>query len=90
MVLLGAAEAPTLPPDAEASVTCAALCSVELRQRQEMIMRNQMAMAPQILAQGQQRLQGVPAQFEPRFMERLVLFFPLVQQLNFCQLQWCK
>lgn len=42
----------------------------ELRQRQELIMRNQMAMAPQILAQGQQRLQGVPAQFEPRFMER--------------------
>lgn len=37
-------------------------------------MRNQMAMAPQILAQGQQRLQGVPAQFEPRFMERLVFF----------------
>lgn len=35
-------------------------------------MRNQMAMAPQILAQGQQRLQGVPAQFEPRFMERSV------------------
>ncbi|XP_053740191.1 sterile alpha motif domain-containing protein 7 [Synchiropus splendidus] len=42
----------------------------ELRQRQELIMRNQMAMAPQILAQGQQRIQGVPAQFEPRFMER--------------------
>nr|XP_057925128.1 sterile alpha motif domain-containing protein 7 [Doryrhamphus excisus] len=42
----------------------------ELRQRQEMMMRNQMAMAPQILAQGQQRLQGVPAQFEPRYMER--------------------
>ncbi|XP_013862854.1 sterile alpha motif domain-containing protein 7 [Austrofundulus limnaeus] len=42
----------------------------ELRQRQELIMRNQMAMAPQILSQGQQRLQGVPAQFEPRFMER--------------------
>ncbi|XP_053293195.1 sterile alpha motif domain-containing protein 7 [Pleuronectes platessa] len=42
----------------------------ELRQRQELIMRNQMAMAPQILAQGQQRLQGVPAQFEPHFMER--------------------
>ncbi|XP_028834302.1 sterile alpha motif domain-containing protein 7 isoform X2 [Denticeps clupeoides] len=42
----------------------------ELRQRQELMMRNQMAMAPQILAQGQQRLQGVPAQFEPRFMER--------------------
>lgn len=36
------------------------------------MMRNQMAMAPQILAQGQQRLQGVPAQFEPRFMERFV------------------
>lgn len=53
-------------------------------------MRNQMAMAPQILAQGQQRLQGVPAQFEPRFMERLVLVFPLTQQLHFCQLQWCK
>ncbi len=31
-----------------------------------------MAMAPQILAQGQQRLQGVPAQFDPRFMERSV------------------
>ncbi|MEQ2193593.1 hypothetical protein XENOCAPTIV_004950 [Xenoophorus captivus] len=42
----------------------------ELRHRQELIMRNQMAMAPQILAQGQQRLHGVPAQFEPRFMER--------------------
>ncbi|KAM4605685.1 sterile alpha motif domain-containing protein 7 [Polymixia lowei] len=42
----------------------------ELRQRQELMMRNQMAMAPQILAQGQQRLQGVPSQFEPRFMER--------------------
>ncbi|KAJ0058881.1 hypothetical protein NL108_001125, partial [Boleophthalmus pectinirostris] len=41
-----------------------------LRQRQELLMRNQMSMAPQILAQGQQRLQGVPAQFEPRFMER--------------------
>ncbi|KAJ8357064.1 hypothetical protein SKAU_G00198580 [Synaphobranchus kaupii] len=42
----------------------------ELRQRQEMMMRNQMAMAPQLLAQGQQRLQGVPGQFEPRFMDR--------------------
>ncbi|KAF3858047.1 hypothetical protein F7725_011248 [Dissostichus mawsoni] len=49
----------------------------ELRQRQELIMRNQMAMAPQILAQGQQRLQGVPAQFEPRFMERSVPDFTL-------------
>ena len=45
----------------------------ELRQRQEMMMRNQMAMAPQIMTQGQQRLQGVPTQFEPRFMERCVL-----------------
>lgn len=54
-------------------VTCWDLSSLaELRQRQEMIMRNQMAMAPQILAQGQQRLQGVPPQFEPRFMERSV------------------
>lgn len=52
---------------------CVLYCSLaELRHRQEMIMRNQMAMAPQILAQGQQRLQGVPAQFEPRFMERFV------------------
>ncbi|KAI1882757.1 hypothetical protein AGOR_G00238220 [Albula goreensis] len=42
----------------------------ELRQRQELMMRNQMAMAPQLLGQGQQRLQGVPAQFEPRFMDR--------------------
>ncbi|XP_051989790.1 sterile alpha motif domain-containing protein 7-like [Xyrauchen texanus] len=42
----------------------------ELRQRHELMMRNQMAMAPQILTQGQQRLQGVPAQFDPRFMER--------------------
>lgn len=36
-----------------------------------------MAMAPQILAQGQQRLQGVPTQFEPRFMERSVPEFTL-------------
>lgn len=50
---------------------------VELRHRQEMIMRNQMAMAPQILAQGQQRIQGVPTQFEPRFMERCVSEFTL-------------
>ncbi|XP_076151881.1 sterile alpha motif domain-containing protein 7 [Alosa pseudoharengus] len=46
------------------------MSAAEMRQRQELMMRNQMAMAPQILAQGQQRLQGVPAQFEPRFMER--------------------
>lgn len=57
-------------------VTCGAFSLLaELRQRQELIMRNQMAMAPQILAQGQQRLQGVPAQFEPRFMERSVAEF---------------
>ncbi|XP_068197364.1 sterile alpha motif domain-containing protein 7 [Antennarius striatus] len=42
----------------------------EIRQRQELIMRNQMAMTPQILTQGQQRLQGVTGQFEPRFMDR--------------------
>ncbi|XP_056599884.1 sterile alpha motif domain-containing protein 7 [Triplophysa dalaica] len=42
----------------------------ELRQRQELMMRNQMAMTPQILTQGQQRLQGVPTQFDHRFMER--------------------
>lgn len=55
------------------SETRGALSSLaELRQRQELIMRNQMAMAPQILTQGQQRLQGMPAQFEPRFMERFV------------------
>lgn len=60
------------------SVTFGApVAPAELRQRQEMIMRNQMAMAPQILTQGQQRLQGVPAQFEPRFMERSVHEFPL-------------
>ena len=53
------------------------LCSPELRQRQEMMMRNQMAMAPQILAQGQQRLQGVPTQFEPRFMDRSALILIL-------------
>ncbi|KAJ8270374.1 hypothetical protein GJAV_G00113700 [Gymnothorax javanicus] len=46
------------------------LSAGELRQRQEMMLRNQMAMAPQLLAQGQQRLQGVPGQLEPRFMDR--------------------
>ena len=53
----------------------------ELRHRQEMIMRNQMAMAPQILTQGQQRLQGVPTQFEPRFMERCVCEFALKSKI---------
>ncbi|XP_066536287.1 sterile alpha motif domain-containing protein 7 [Hoplias malabaricus] len=38
----------------------------ELRQRQELMMRNQMAMTPQM----QQRLQTVPTQFEPRFIDR--------------------
>lgn len=47
----------------------------ELRQRQELMIRNQMAMAPQILAQGEQRLQGVPTQFEPHFMERCAVVF---------------
>ncbi|KAL4635853.1 sterile alpha motif domain-containing protein 7 isoform X1 [Arapaima gigas] len=46
------------------------MSAAELRQRQELMMRNQMAMTPQLLAQGQQRLQGVPGQFEPRFMDR--------------------
>ncbi|XP_048845898.1 sterile alpha motif domain-containing protein 7 [Brienomyrus brachyistius] len=40
----------------------------ELRQRQELIMRNQMVMTPQHLTQ--QRLQAPPGQFEPRFMDR--------------------
>nr|XP_055057629.1 sterile alpha motif domain-containing protein 7 [Misgurnus anguillicaudatus]XP_055057630.1 sterile alpha motif domain-containing protein 7 [Misgurnus anguillicaudatus] len=43
------------------------LSAGELRQRQELMMRNQMAMTPQILSQGQQRL---PTQFDHRFMER--------------------
>ncbi|XP_006637857.2 sterile alpha motif domain-containing protein 7 isoform X2 [Lepisosteus oculatus] len=42
----------------------------ELRQRQELIIRNQMAMNPQLLAPGQHRLQGLSAPFEPRLMER--------------------
>ncbi|KAH0624135.1 hypothetical protein JD844_007567 [Phrynosoma platyrhinos] len=46
----------------------------ELRQRQEMIMRNQMmAVNPQLMAGGQQRIQAIPSQFEPRFMERDLL-----------------
>ncbi|KAI4810195.1 hypothetical protein KUCAC02_019036 [Chaenocephalus aceratus] len=42
----------------------------ELRQRQELIMRNQMAMAPQILAQGSRGYRASRHSFEPRFMER--------------------
>ncbi|XP_044290594.1 sterile alpha motif domain-containing protein 7 [Varanus komodoensis] len=46
----------------------------ELRQRQEMIMRNQMmAVNPQLMGAGQPRIQGMPSQFEPRFMERDLL-----------------
>ncbi|XP_062987527.1 sterile alpha motif domain-containing protein 7 [Elgaria multicarinata webbii] len=46
----------------------------ELRQRQEMIMRNQMmAVNPQLMGAGQQRIQAIPSQFEPRFMERDLL-----------------
>nr|XP_060623525.1 sterile alpha motif domain-containing protein 7 [Anolis sagrei ordinatus] len=46
----------------------------ELRQRQEMIMRNQMlAVNPQLMGGGQQRIQAIPSQFEPRFMERDLL-----------------
>ncbi|XP_034989033.1 sterile alpha motif domain-containing protein 7 [Zootoca vivipara] len=46
----------------------------ELRQRQEIIMRNQMmAVNPQLMGAGQQRIQAIPAQFEPRFMERDLL-----------------
>ncbi|KAJ6660982.1 hypothetical protein lerEdw1_017002 [Lerista edwardsae] len=44
----------------------------ELRQRQEMIMRNQMmAVNPQLMGAGQQRIQTIPSQFEPRFVERM-------------------
>ncbi|RXM28228.1 Sterile alpha motif domain-containing protein 7 [Acipenser ruthenus] len=42
----------------------------ELRQRQELLMRNQMTMNPQMLGPGQQRIQGMPPQFEPHFMDR--------------------
>ncbi|XP_053161075.1 sterile alpha motif domain-containing protein 7 isoform X2 [Hemicordylus capensis] len=46
----------------------------ELRQRQEMIMRNQMmAVNPQLMGAGQQRIQAIPSQFEPRFVERDLL-----------------
>ncbi|XP_050164135.1 sterile alpha motif domain-containing protein 7 [Myiozetetes cayanensis] len=46
----------------------------ELRQRQEMLMRNQlMAVNPQLMAPGQQRVQAIPAQFEPRLVDRDLL-----------------
>ncbi|XP_071608792.1 sterile alpha motif domain-containing protein 7 [Heliangelus exortis] len=46
----------------------------ELRQRQEMLMRNQlMAVNPQLMAAGQQRMQTIPSQFEPRLVERDLL-----------------
>nr|XP_056706231.1 sterile alpha motif domain-containing protein 7 [Euleptes europaea] len=46
----------------------------ELRQRQEMIMRNQMmAVNPQLMGPAPQRIQAIPSQFEPRFVERDLL-----------------
>ncbi|XP_054838215.1 sterile alpha motif domain-containing protein 7 [Eublepharis macularius] len=46
----------------------------ELRQRQEMVMRNQMmAVNPQLMGAGPQRIQAIPSQFEPRFVERDLL-----------------
>ncbi|XP_005992804.1 sterile alpha motif domain-containing protein 7 isoform X1 [Latimeria chalumnae] len=39
-----------------------------------MLMRNQMmAMNPQLMGPGQQRIQGIPPQFEPRFVDRDIL-----------------
>ncbi|CAM2119405.1 sterile alpha motif domain-containing protein 7 [Caretta caretta] len=46
----------------------------ELRQRQEVLMRNQMmAVNPQLMGAGQQRMQAIPSQFEPRFVDRDLL-----------------
>ncbi|XP_010293446.1 PREDICTED: sterile alpha motif domain-containing protein 7 [Phaethon lepturus] len=46
----------------------------ELRQRQEMLMRNQlMAVNPQLMGAGQQRMQAIPSQFEPRLVDRDLL-----------------
>ncbi|XP_010199813.1 sterile alpha motif domain-containing protein 7 [Colius striatus] len=46
----------------------------ELRQRQEMLMRNQlMAVNPQLMGAGQQRMQAIPSQFEPRLVDRELL-----------------
>ncbi|XP_053565006.1 sterile alpha motif domain-containing protein 7, partial [Bombina bombina] len=53
------------------------LSSAELRQRQEIIMRNQMmAVNSQILVPTQQRMPMMPAQFEPRLLERDLLPSP--------------
>ncbi|XP_042736973.1 sterile alpha motif domain-containing protein 7 [Lagopus leucura] len=46
----------------------------ELRQRQEMLMRNQlMAVNPQLMGTAQQRMQAIPSQFEPRLVDRDLL-----------------
>ncbi|KAM4660027.1 sterile alpha motif domain-containing protein 7 [Amazona ochrocephala] len=46
----------------------------ELRQRQEMLMRNQlMAVNPQLMGAGQPRMQAIPSQFEPRLVDRDLL-----------------
>ncbi|XP_062439180.1 sterile alpha motif domain-containing protein 7 [Rhea pennata] len=46
----------------------------ELRQRQEMLMRNQlMAVNPQLMGTGQHRMQAIPSQFEPRLVDRDLL-----------------
>lgn len=58
---------PNLPPWQQ---NCVCFVS-ELRQRQEMLMRNQlMAVNPQLMGPGQQRMQAIPAQFEPRLVDR--------------------
>lgn len=49
----------------------------ELRQRQEMLMRNQlMAVNPQLMGAGQPRMQAIPSQFEPRLVDRYFATFP--------------
>ncbi|KYO34083.1 sterile alpha motif domain-containing protein 7 [Alligator mississippiensis] len=46
----------------------------ELRQRQEMLIRNQMMAAnPQLMGAGPQKMQAIPSQFEPRFVDRDLL-----------------
>ncbi|XP_039617020.1 sterile alpha motif domain-containing protein 7 isoform X2 [Polypterus senegalus] len=42
----------------------------ELRQRQEVLMRNQMTMNAQLISPAQQRMQAIAPPFEPRFLER--------------------
>ncbi|KAM8954387.1 sterile alpha motif domain-containing protein 7 [Pelodytes ibericus] len=50
------------------------MSAAELRQRQEMIMRNQMmAVNPQVVMPTQQRMPLMPSQFEPRLMDRDLL-----------------